>query len=287
MDVSRLNISHWVILDIDVSHLDLSPLDVSIPDILLRTFWSWKFSNKTFRTCHYGHERLADEQFRPCRFAFIHYRIETQDIRIWTFRIWTVRNWSFENRTFRTGKYRPKRFAQTWMFCVWTIWATSWENLFMPYAKNKGADQSAHPRSLISAFVVRCLDSIIPLVSLSEISGLYLAFVVEQASLSLPWSQTPNTGFLVTWLISKEIRYERNYFWTYFPKCFSTCMNKSPGAKRSGAKCPYSNVSAHIFKVPNGPDANRSDENFHDAKSQVANFQGPVGTVAKRLGPNL
>ena len=31
----------------------------------------------------------------------------------------------------------------------------------MSYANNKGADQPAHPRSLISAFVVRCLDSII------------------------------------------------------------------------------------------------------------------------------
>ena len=29
-------------------------------------------------------------------------------------------------------------------------------------ANNKGADQPAHPRSLISAFVVRCLDSIVP-----------------------------------------------------------------------------------------------------------------------------
>ena len=28
----------------------------------------------------------------------------------------------------------------------------------MSYANNKGADQSAHVRSLISAFVVRCLD---------------------------------------------------------------------------------------------------------------------------------
>ena len=33
----------------------------------------------------------------------------------------------------------------------------------MPYANNKGADQPAHPRSLITTFVVRCLDSIIPL----------------------------------------------------------------------------------------------------------------------------
>ena len=31
----------------------------------------------------------------------------------------------------------------------------------MPCAKNKGADQSAHPRSLISTFVGHCLDSMI------------------------------------------------------------------------------------------------------------------------------
>ena len=38
----------------------------------------------------------------------------------------------------------------------------------MSYANNKGADQPAHPRSLISAFVVRCLDSIISLDSIAE-----------------------------------------------------------------------------------------------------------------------
>ena len=47
----------------------------------------------------------------------------------------------------------------------------------MPYANNKGADQPAHPRSLISAFVVRCLDSITSLVSILAISSLYLASV--------------------------------------------------------------------------------------------------------------
>ena len=40
----------------------------------------------------------------------------------------------------------------------------------MPYANNKGADQPANPRSLISAFVVHSLDRIISLVSRSEIS---------------------------------------------------------------------------------------------------------------------
>ena len=42
----------------------------------------------------------------------------------------------------------------------------------MSYANNKGADQPAHLRSLISTFVVRCLDSIIFLDSIAEISWL-------------------------------------------------------------------------------------------------------------------
>ena len=86
------------------------------------------------------------------------------------------------------------------------IWATSWENLLMPYANIKGADQPAHPRSLISAFVVCCLDSIIPLVSVSEMSSLYLASVPEQVGLSLPLSQIPKTGFLIMWLICEQHR---------------------------------------------------------------------------------
>ena len=56
----------------------------------------------------------------------------------------------------------------------------------MPYVNNKGADQPAHPRSLVSTFVFHCLDSKIPLVSISEISSLYLASVAAQAGLSLP-----------------------------------------------------------------------------------------------------
>ena len=42
----------------------------------------------------------------------------------------------------------------------------------MSYANNKGADQPVHPRSLISAYVVRCLDSIISLDSIAKISRL-------------------------------------------------------------------------------------------------------------------
>ena len=41
------------------------------------------------------------------------------------------------------------------------IWASTRENCLRGFAINTGADQPAHPRSLISAFVVRCFESII------------------------------------------------------------------------------------------------------------------------------
>ena len=52
----------------------------------------------------------------------------------------------------------------------------------MPYANNKGADAPAHPRSLISAIVVRCLDSLKPILGKSKLSGLKVVSVAEQAS---------------------------------------------------------------------------------------------------------
>ena len=42
--------------------------------------------------------------------------------------------------------------------------------MFMPNANNKDTDQPAHPRSLLSAFVARCRDNIIPLLAIAEIS---------------------------------------------------------------------------------------------------------------------
>ena len=42
----------------------------------------------------------------------------------------------------------------------------------MPYANNKGADQPAHPHSLIGAFVVRCIDSLISTLAKFKISRL-------------------------------------------------------------------------------------------------------------------
>ena len=65
----------------------------------------------------------------------------------------------------------------------------------MSYANNKGADQSVHLCSMISAFIVHCLDSVMCLVSISEISSLMLALVAEQVSLSLNWSESPEDTF--------------------------------------------------------------------------------------------
>ena len=48
-----------------------------------------------------------------------------------------------------------------------------------------------------SAFVIRCLDNIIHVVSICKISNLLIVSIAEQASLRLTWSQTPKTNFLM------------------------------------------------------------------------------------------
>ena len=64
----------------------------------------------------------------------------------------------------------------------------------MPYANNKDADQPVHPRSLISTFVVRCLDSIC-ILAISKVSRFSLASVAEQAGLNVTWSKIPDDTF--------------------------------------------------------------------------------------------
>ena len=87
----------------------------------------------------------------------------------------------------------------------------------LPYANNNGADQPVYPHSLISTFVVRCLDSIITVVSISEISSLQLVSEAEQAGLSLTWSQTPKTCFLVTRLIFFGSVFQAKCVWRHPP----------------------------------------------------------------------
>ena len=54
---------------------------------------------------------------------------------------------------------------------------------------------------MITAFVVRWLDSTIRLHAIAEISRPKPVSVAEQAGLCLNWSQTSKAGFVVTWLI--------------------------------------------------------------------------------------
>ena len=64
------------------------------------------------------------------------------------------------------------------------------------FVNNKDADQPAHPRSLISAFVICFLESIISRLARSEISLLYIVLVAEETGLKLTLSETPKTGFV-------------------------------------------------------------------------------------------
>ena len=65
----------------------------------------------------------------------------------------------------------------------------------MAHATNKGADQPAHQRCLISAFVVRCLDGTIPKFAISVIRRTALASEDEQADLSLICLETTEDRF--------------------------------------------------------------------------------------------
>ena len=85
----------------------------------------------------------------------------------------------------------------SWRGCMLAVdtWAVSWQN-----------PTKWHPRSLISAFVVRCLDSIIPLVSIPEISSLWLASEAEQAGLDLTGRKSLKTRFRMTRLYNATLR---------------------------------------------------------------------------------
>ena len=62
------------------------------------------------------------------------------------------------------------------------------------FANNTGADQPAHPHSLISPFVIHFWK----VSYLNLLSIFHLVPVAEQAGLSLALSETPKTSFLTT-----------------------------------------------------------------------------------------
>ena len=82
------------------------------------------------------------------------------------------------------------------IYC-YIIWDFEVRNpVFGGFVNNKGADQPAHPRSLISALFIRFLESIISRLATSKISIFLLVSVAEQAGLNLTLLETPKTGFV-------------------------------------------------------------------------------------------
>ena len=76
------------------------------------------------------------------------------------------------------------------------------ETFLRRFENNTGADQPVHPRSLISAFVICFLESVIRNLVTGEISIFYLVSVAKETGCKLAFSETPKTGLLATRPIS-------------------------------------------------------------------------------------
>ena len=66
------------------------------------------------------------------------------------------------------------------------------------FANNTGEDQPGHLPSLISAFVIRFVESIVCKLATDEISIFWLVLVAEETGLKLALLETPKTGFVAT-----------------------------------------------------------------------------------------
>ena len=70
--------------------------------------------------------------------------------------------------------------------------------VFGGFWNNTGAGQPAQLGSLIRAFVIHILESIICKLASGEFSIFYLVSVAEETGLSFALSEAPKTGFLTT-----------------------------------------------------------------------------------------
>ena len=114
--------------------------------------------------------------------------------------------WEFEIFCWQAFKSWPKgqHFPYVQLFWAGTLYEPHHEKTCLCHMRTtRGADYPAHPHSLISTFIVRCLDSIIPILDESKISR--LASLCSLAGRFESYlSETPKTGFLVMRPISSE-----------------------------------------------------------------------------------
>ena len=75
------------------------------------------------------------------------------------------------NKQIKTHEKLPsmQRVKSNQIFII-PVWASTRENLSSEFANNKGEDHPAHTHSLISAFVIHLLESIISKLALCKIS---------------------------------------------------------------------------------------------------------------------
>ena len=78
-------------------------------------------------------------------------------------------NYNFHSEEDGHNVIRLLTFLHLYSWCC-NIWALPRENLSSGFANHKGADQPAHMRSLISAFVIRFMESTISRIATNEIS---------------------------------------------------------------------------------------------------------------------
>ena len=107
----------------------------------------------------------------------------------------SMRSLILENGRTGMGKRTGKPSSRGIQVLIIHLFRRHEKTCLVPFANNKGADQPAHSRSLISAFVFRCLGYIIPILAISKNPRLSLAFVAEQVGLSLTWFHTSKDRF--------------------------------------------------------------------------------------------
>ena len=81
---------------------------------------------------------------------------------------------------------------------TYSNWTATEKKLSSVICNNKGADQPAHPHSLISNFVI-CFLKAISRLATNETSIFLLACKAEETGLRLTLSETQKTGFLASW----------------------------------------------------------------------------------------
>ena len=82
------------------------------------------------------------------------------------------------------------------------------EKMYSGFVNTKGANKPAPPLSLIRAFIIRLLESIVSQLAVSDNYIFLLVFVAEQAGLCITLSLILKTGFLARGLIRKYHAFE-------------------------------------------------------------------------------